>query len=235
MRRNPDVVQGATDVSDVAARLGALIRNGDVDRILPERHLTEHLGVSRRKLRQAMAMLERQGLIRIVPRSGTFVTVRKERLGQRSTKEEASNFQLMEARLGLEPVAARLASQVATRGDILRTYEAMHLVEKRVGLNVAADDADTNFHLAIVRASHNPYLIGMMMMVEHLIREHYAPFRQQMLIDARLSHAFLDQHEKIYWAIRLHDGDRAFQAAQAHILFSVESLRGLTRGRKGVF
>ncbi len=170
-----------------------------------------------------------------MPRSGTFVTVRKETLGQRSTKEEASNFQLMEARLGLEPVAARLASQVATRGDILRVYEAMHLVEKRVGLHVAADDADTNFHLAIVRASHNPYLIGMMMMVEHLIREHYAPFRQQMLSDARLSRAFLDQHEKIYWAIRRHDGDNAFQAAQAHILFSIESLRGLTRGRKGAF
>lgn len=237
MRRSSEVDRREDEVTDLAQRLRDLIQSGDGvadDRLLSERTLTEQLEVSRRKLRQAMALLEHQGVIRIVPRSGTFVTMEAEPLGQRANKEEASNFQLMEARLGMEPVAARLASQVATRGDIIRIYEAMHLVEKKVGLRVAADNADTNFHLTIVHASHNPYLIGMMMMVEHLIREHYAPFRQKMLRDVRLSRAFLDQHEKIYLAVRGHDAQGAFQAAQEHIMFSIQSFRGLNQGPKGV-
>lgn len=179
-----------------------------------------------------MAVLEHQGTISTIPRSGTYVTVNAS-VGGRGNKEEASNFQLMEARVGLEPVAAGLASQVANRADQLSIFHAMNLVKKRVDLRVSADDADTNFHLSIVNASHNPYIIGMMMMVEHLIREHYAPFRQQMLRDTRLSYAFLGQHEAIYHAIRQHDADLAAKAAHDHIMFSIESFRGLGSGTKG--
>ncbi len=70
MRRSPDVVQGPTEVSELATRLGTLIQSGDVvvgDRLLPERDLTEQLGVSRRKLRQAMAVLEHKALFELCP------------------------------------------------------------------------------------------------------------------------------------------------------------------------
>lgn len=237
MRRTNALVTVPEDVEKLAEQLEQFIQTGHIvedDRLLPERILTEQLGTSRCKLRHAMAILEHKGLISTVPRSGTYVTINNSGvIGGRGTQEETSNFQLMEARLGLEPVAARLVSQAAGRSELLGIFHAMNLVKQRVDLHVSADDADTNFHLMIVKASHNPYIIGMMMMVEHLIREHYAPFRQQMLRDTRLSHAFLTQHEAIYLAIRQHDADAAAQAAYDHILFSIRAFQGLTTAKKG--
>lgn len=235
MRRTGDEIGIPNDLEKLVRQLKELIESGLIvvdDRLLPERTLTEQLGSSRRKLREAMAVLEHQGTICTIPRSGTYVTVNAS-IGGRGNKEEASNFQLMEARLALEPVAAGLASRVANRTDLLNIFHAMNLVKKRVDLRVSADDADTNFHLSIVNASHNPYIIGMMMMVEHLIREHYAPFRQKMLRDTRLSYAFLIQHEAIYQAIRRHDDDAASKAARDHIIFSIESFRRISGGKKG--
>ncbi len=145
--------------------------------------LTEQLGTSRRKLRHAMAILEDKSLISTVSRSGTHVTLNNsEVIEGRGTQEETPNFRMMKTRLGLERVAARMVSQVAGRSELLNIFHVMNLVKQRVDLHVSVDDADSNFHLMVVKASHNPYIIGMMM-IEHLIREHYFPFRQQMLCE----------------------------------------------------
>jgi len=237
MRRIELASLTSDDVQSLVCRLDTLIRSGEVihqDRLLSERELIEVLGVSRRKLRQAVAVLERQGVVHTIPRSGTYVSLPDVLARPHGPTEEESNFQLMEVRLGLEPVAARLASRSATRGDVINIFHAMTQVEKKIHQHVAADDADTNFHLTIVKASHNPYITGMMMMVEHLIREHYAPFRRQMLRDPHLSHMFLKQHEAIYLAIRGHQSEAAAKAAEDHIVFSMETIKALTKQKKGV-
>lgn len=237
MRRTNTLEPVSAGVADLAGQLTELIQDGSIvseDRLLPERMLSEQLGTTRGKLRQAMALLEHQGLIATVPRSGTYVTVPHIGVtGGRDAQEANSNCQLMQARLGLEPVAAGLAAAVANRSEVLAIFHAMNRVKDRVGMRVSADDADTTFHLAIVKASHNPYLTGMMMMVEHLIREHYAPTRQRMLQDVALSHAFLRQHEAIYAAIRRRDAVLAEKTAHDHIVFSIESFQGHGIGKGG--
>ncbi len=237
MRRINALKPISAGVASLAGQLTELIQDGSIvfeGRLLPERVLVEQLRITRGKLRQAMALLEHQGLIATVPRSGTYITVPKPGMtGGRDTQEEHCNGQLMQARLGLEPVAAGLAATVASRGEVLAIFRAMNRVKDRVGMKVAADDADTTFHLAIVKASHNPYITGMMMMVEHLIREHYAPTRQRMLQDVALSHAFLMQHEAIYVAIRRRDAELAEKTARDHIIFSIASFQGREIGKGG--
>jgi GntR family transcriptional repressor for pyruvate dehydrogenase complex len=131
-----------------------------------------------------------------------------------------SIYRLMAARIGLEPVAA----QEANRRETLEIYAAMKKVEANIHRYLAADDADTNFHQAIIRASHNPYIIGMMLMVDHLIRTHYATFRHQLLHDPIMSQTFLDQHYAIYQAIREHRPEEAADATRTHVDFATVSL-----------
>ena len=71
---------------------------------LDERQLSEDLGVSRTPVREAIARLEQEGLVRIVPRRGVFVA--------RKTKKEI--LEMITVWAALESMAARLITQNAT-------------------------------------------------------------------------------------------------------------------------
>jgi GntR family transcriptional repressor for pyruvate dehydrogenase complex len=196
----------------------------DGDRLVSERALAELIHCSRRQIRAALEVLERRGDVRRIPRSGTYVTERAGSLPVASSSELESVSRLMTARLGLEPVAAQVAAQEASRAELLQIYDAMKKVEQNIDRGIRADDADTNFHQAIIRASHNPYIIGMMLMIDHLIRTHYAPFRQAMLRHPTLGRKFLEQHAAIYWAIREHRPEEAAAATRAHVNYATHSV-----------
>ena len=63
-------------VDDVRHSLEEAILSGQMrpGEHLAETHIAEHLGVSRTTVREALLMLEQQGLVVSVPRRGTFVT-----------------------------------------------------------------------------------------------------------------------------------------------------------------
>ena len=75
---------------------------------LDERTLSEQLGVSRTPLREAIARLERDGLVEVVARKGVFL--------QRKTMDEI--LEMIVAWAALESMAARLAAERATDGEI---------------------------------------------------------------------------------------------------------------------
>src|SRR5215208_782106 len=77
---------------------------------LDERELSERLGVSRTPVREAVAMLEREGFLRTVPRRGIHVV--------RKTKREI--VEMIQAWAALESMAARL---IATAADPARVSE----------------------------------------------------------------------------------------------------------------
>ena len=81
---------------------------------LDERQLSEDLGVSRTPIREAIARLEQEGLVRTVPRRGVFVV--------RKTKREILDMIVVWA--ALESMAARLITQNATDAEIA-TLRAM--------------------------------------------------------------------------------------------------------------
>ena len=75
---------------------------------LDERDLSQRFGVSRTPLREALAQLDQEGLVRIVARRGIFIV--------RKTKAEILDMITVWA--ALESMAARLATQQASsRGD----------------------------------------------------------------------------------------------------------------------
>jgi DNA-binding GntR family transcriptional regulator len=112
---------------------------------LDERQLSEDLGVSRTPVREAIARLEQEGLVRIVPRRGVFVA--------RKTKTEI--LEMITVWAALESMASRLITENATDEEIaslralFATIEgdtAQANIDEYSGMNI-------RFHQAIIKLS----------------------------------------------------------------------------------
>ena len=90
----------------------------DADLRLDERSLAEQLGISRTPLRDAIARLEGDGLVQVVPRKGIYV--------RRKSLDEI--LEMIIAWAALESMAARLAAENATDAEFqsLRKIASKH-------------------------------------------------------------------------------------------------------------
>lgn len=75
---------------------------------LDERTLSERLGISRTPLREAIARLEQEGLVTVMPRRGVYIV--------RKTKQQI--LEVITAWAALESMAARLVTEVAGDDEI---------------------------------------------------------------------------------------------------------------------
>jgi DNA-binding GntR family transcriptional regulator len=113
--------------------------------------LSRELGVSQTPLKEAFLRLEKEGLVVIIARRGTFV--------REFTREDIREF--YEVREMLEALSARLASRTATEADV----EGLRKICDRFEAGVARQDvtqclkADIRFHEEIVRISGNKRLL----------------------------------------------------------------------------
>lgn len=118
--------------------------------LLSERALAEKLGVSKTPVRESLARLEIEGLVRIVPQRGAFVFTL-------SSDEVAT---LCEFRLTLEAAAIRFAIErrpQAVAVDLVQVVERMKRARARKNLRDYLD-ADTAFHEVFFVHCENPYL-----------------------------------------------------------------------------
>jgi DNA-binding GntR family transcriptional regulator len=75
---------------------------------LDERQLSERLRISRTPIREALARLEQEGLVTIVPRKGVYIV--------RKSKREV--IEMITVWAALESMAARLITEAASDGEI---------------------------------------------------------------------------------------------------------------------
>ncbi len=151
---------GAAADDEVLRRLRRLLRDGgyvEGAKLPGERDLAESLGVSRRAIQRAFAVLEAEGKVWRGVGQGTFV-------GRRSLKGSSSLSTLarssspaavLEARLTFEPTVARFAAQRATAGHVEQMQEA---TEKALGARSVEEFQlwDERFHELLVAACQNP-------------------------------------------------------------------------------
>ena len=148
--------------------LGRAIVTGHYDgrRFPTEADLTTQHGVSRSVTREAVKMLTAKGLLSARPRQGTIVQptsawnlfdtdVLRWLLERKFTLPLLRSFN--ELRLAIEPMAAQLAAAHATpagKATIAAGYARMEAAERG---DEDALEADIAFHVAILRASGNPF------------------------------------------------------------------------------
>ena len=172
---------------------------------IDEMALCERYGISRTPLREALKVLNSEGLIELIPRKGSFV---------RSMDIEELN-ELFPVMAVLEGLCAREAVENCTPPD-LKQLEMMHakLEEYAEQGNIDAYyEQNFVFHQAIQDLSANKWLqriIGDLRKILRLARH------MQLTIPGRLS-ASLEEHRQIMKAFRKHDPDMADQNMQDHL------------------
>jgi len=212
--------------------LQGILRPGD--RLPSERELAERFGVSRPSLREAIASLDKKGLLVSKANSGIFVAdvlgnAFSPALIELFSSHEESIDDYITFRRDLEGLAAERTAKHGSSTDlqviqtIFDKMEAAH--QKRDPTDEARLDAD--FHLSIIEASHNVIMLHMMRSMYELLRNGVFYNRQKMFQQRTTRFELLTQHEVINIAIQKRDPDAARKAVETHLDYVAKSQKNL--------
>jgi GntR family transcriptional repressor for pyruvate dehydrogenase complex len=218
---SPMQVPKASDV--LASDLRERILSGEFPEgtsLPPERDMVTQTQMSRTTVREALRILEVQGLVRI--RTGRSGGAFVQRLDGDSVANSVSLLirgrqirmaALLEAREGIEPVCARLAAQYRTDADLERLAEANAAIAAAGPLEDFLQ-ANVDWHVAVATASHNELLSGFMAALSRAI---YASTDNRGFVDAEVRRTAIRAHIKITEAIRAQDMDAALRRMTRHV------------------
>ena len=203
----------------------------DGGRVPPERTLAEQLGVGRRLLRRALAALEDEGVLARRQGRGTFVVQALQagriELGQLPDPnwfaQCANPVELIELRLILEPIMARMAALHASQRSV---QQLSRLAAQTRGAGCHADyqAADTAFHRMIAELSHNSlFLIFFDAFSGALRDEALARFGENGHCFKRQS-VHVGFHEAIVDAVAARDSEGAERLMREHLCDVHQSL-----------
>jgi DNA-binding GntR family transcriptional regulator len=172
---------------------------------LMEVQLAEQMGVSRTPVRESIRKLELEGLVKMIPRKGAYVTP----MSVDDLRE------MMEIRRALEGLAAELAAINATQEDVDALFEANDLFGKAAVKNDEEGiiKYDMDIHEIIYRASGNIKLVQMI----HSLREQMQRFRAEDVHRIEDKKHLVNQHMEIIEKINQKQSERARLAACEHI------------------
>ncbi|GAA2780187.1 FadR/GntR family transcriptional regulator [Saccharopolyspora taberi] len=200
-------------VDQVIDQLRELMASGEWplgSRIPPEAELVTALGVGRNTVREAVRALAHSGQLEVRQGDGTFVRATSEISGAVRKLCGDELLHVLEVRRALEVEGARLAATARTEEDVLEIEACLRdrddAVRRLDRETVITKDAD--FHLRLVRASHNPVLIGLYEGIIEAVRSSVASsFDPEIPPEEHVSHT------ELVAAVRAQDPERA--AAEA--------------------
>jgi DNA-binding GntR family transcriptional regulator len=171
---------------------------------LDERDLSARFGISRTPLREALAQLDQEGLVKVVARRGIFIV--------RKTKAEI--LDMITTWAALESMSARLAAERATPEDIAELHQLTDPytdVDRHMG---EYSDANIRFHQAIIRTGGNE-------LIKHItdgLFMHVRAIRNRTIIEKDRAKRSVADHKKIVAAIEEGNADLAEKLVREHTL-----------------
>jgi len=199
-------------------RLLALIHELDLkagDRLPPERELAAGLGVSRASVRQALVVLEVQGLVEVRHGEGAILLETRPDASVISAARAHTRRlpEVIEAREALEVKLASLAAERRTDEDLARIEDALDAMEADVARGGRGLEGDELFHGAVTAAARSSLLADLMTEISASIRES----RIESLSQPDRPQESLASHRQIADAIRAGDAEAAGDAMAEHI------------------
>jgi len=189
------------------------------DRLPPERQLAELLEVSRPSLREALHILQAQGLVRIKHGQGTFVQepiVAQELRASMMTKTHGLN-ELFDAREVLEVPAAKWAADKATKEDIRLLRATLNQIDNVTAIHPIDYDQlqllDAKFHLTIVGIAGNRFINQTLNVLQDVMR---MSMETTLRLPGR-SDISRSEHSEILAAIENGKGELASKLILQHI------------------
>ena len=196
--------------------------NGAGSRIETEEQLAQRFGVTRYRVRNVLNVLARQGIITKTPRKGTFINHFDTEAISDAIKfnYQVSNFNLyesIEARIVIELATIPLIVKRITPNQI---YELEMIVEKmreNSSLPQVADEADLEFHAAMLRASGNQLLNSFSQIIAQLF--HQVDYRRKYW-NTETINRLADEHRLILEAIVDGDVELAVSRLKKHLNYT---------------
>ncbi|MEA2228885.1 MAG: hypothetical protein QOF04_2515 [Solirubrobacteraceae bacterium] len=188
------------------AILATDVYHSDADLRLDEKTLAAELGVSRTPVREALARLEHEGLVRILPRRGVYIV----------RKSKAEIIEMITVWAALEAMAARLVCERATDEEIgtLRTlFTEFRDDELRSHLNEYSV-ANLRFHQRIIELSQSPLILQM---VRNLL-VHVRAIRGRTIGEVDRAERSILDHMHIIEALEARDAELAERLVKDHAL-----------------
>lgn len=205
-------------------QLRDMILRGDYasgEMLPPERELVDDTGLSRGSVREALRVLQTEGLVEVtVGRAGgARVTAPKRAMLARSVElfvrtNGVALSALLDCRAAVEPMLARLAALNHTAAEMAQLEElnsafsaARHDLPLYRSLNY-------RWHLAIARASRNEPLLALMEAILAVAHDDRA-YETVTTFENRLT--AIAAHEQVMAPLRARDGEGAMAAMEAHL------------------
>ena len=189
------------------------------DKLPPERQLAELLEVSRPSLREALHILQAQGVVQIKHGQGTFVqepVVAQELRASVMTKTHGLN-ELFDAREVLEVPAAKWAAEKATKEDIRLLRATLNQIDTITSIKPIDFDQlqalDAKFHLSIVAIAGNRFINQTLNVLQDVMN---MSMETTLRLPGR-SEISRNQHIEILAAIESGNGELASRLTLQHI------------------
>lgn len=179
---------------------------------LREVAIGEEMGVSRTPVREAFRQLELEGLIRMVPNRGAYVTG--------ITAKDVQDIYMI--RSSLEGMCARMAIGQITGEQLEEMEENIYLAEFHAakGHMDQLAELDNRFHQILYEACHSK-------MLQHLLQDFHQyvlRVRRKTLADTNRGEASNEEHRLIMEAIKSGDRVEAERLATLHINMAYDNM-----------
>ncbi len=217
----------------IARQIKDTILNGAMksgDRLPPERELVGRFQASRISIREALKNLEASGLLTIKPGSGVFVSEvnskpMSESLASILRIKKVSMNELSEARMILEPNAAKLACERATPEDFLKLEENIAGALRTVKSNTSARVKNIEFHSLLAESTRNSVLTLTVKTLLDVLQELSSEVVDDSPPSVEIASQTVRHHKKILEALKARDAEKVFTLMQKHILKIQGSLK----------
>lgn len=208
------------DAASIRRVIDQKIRSGELSdgmRLPPERELAKTFGASRSSVRDALSVLQAEGLLQRKVGSGTYVrnapapTALVEMI-----VSGTSPFELMQFRVMFEPSLCELIVRAATDSD-LKELESVVVAGEQAADFAAFEEWDAEFHDLLARLTRNAFIVQVSRLVR-AVRNNadWARLKQASIDPARRARYEAD-HRAVSDALKARDIGRASRQLREHL------------------
>ncbi len=167
-----------------------------------EASVATQFGVSRMAARDALRSLAAVGIVTVRKgaKGGAVISQGNaehfaDALAVQLTLIGVSETEMLDAQIGIEGMAAELAAQRATPGDLTRLAGLLEELRRLLDEPAGFTDVSMRFHLAVVEASHNRALVAQFKALRYLLLPAYARHTTREIAERAIAaHGILLKH-----------------------------------------
>lgn len=231
---SPSAPQRAARIASQLQEYILLKRLNPGDRLPPERALADLLDVSRPSLREALHILQAQGIVSIRHGQGTFVeephVAQELRAATLSSSHNLND--LFDAREVLEVPSSRWAAERANKEDVRLLRATLKQIDQITSHKpidfTQLQSLDAKFHLTIVGINKNQFLDQTLNVLQEVMR---MSMETTLRLPGRLDIS-RSEHYAILEAIEAGNGELAALLTKQHITGARNTALENKRGRK---